>query len=320
MDKRLHFAQWGPSGTRVKTSDANWRKPLKWDREAAAAGVRHRVFCSSLADVFEDWNGPIRDSNGLTLHHGSYWHSKDRYVANTVKIGRSLAGLADLRRDLFSLIDATPNLDWLLLTKRPENVVAMWPVKHDRIPIFPGMPGPLGQAQPCIVQRPKRHNVWLGTSISDQATAEKAIPELLKCRDLSPVLFLSAEPLLGPIDLMKVGNHDGTCANLFDGNCLYVGDIGGAEYAWSPRNFLNWVIIGGESGPNARPCNLEWVRLLVDQCQTAGVATFVKQMGSHLVTPNEVDDNWRVVLRDQKGGDPVEWPPNLRVRQFPIPF
>ena len=320
MDKRLHFAQWGPSGTRVKTSDANWRKPLKWDREAAAAGVRHRVFCSSLADVFEDWNGPIRDSNGLTLHHGSYWHSKDRYVANTVKIGRSLAGLADLRRDLFSLIDATPNLDWLLLTKRPENVVAMWPVKHDRITIFPGIPGPLGQPLPCIVQRPKRHNVWLGTSISDQATAEKAIPELLKCRDLSPVLFLSAEPLLGPIDLMKVGNHDGTCANLFDGNCLYVGDIGGAEYAWSPRNFLNWVIIGGESGPNARPCNLEWVRLLVDQCQTAGVATFVKQMGSHLVTPNEVDDNWRVVLRDQKGGDPVEWPPNLRVRQFPIPF
>ena len=85
----------------------------------------------------------------------------------------------DLRLDLFELIDATPNLDWLLLTKRPENVLRMWPASGNG-------------KDPGAVDYLRRENVWLGTSVSDQRSAEKQIPELLKCRELSPVLFLAA--------------------------------------------------------------------------------------------------------------------------------
>jgi protein gp37 len=90
MDKRWGKVKWGPNGTRVRTSDANWREPLKWNNAAMMAGERHRVFCASLADVFE--NRPE---------------------------------LLPWRRDLFELIRITPYLDWLLLTKRPEHVVDM---------------------------------------------------------------------------------------------------------------------------------------------------------------------------------------------------
>jgi protein gp37 len=345
IDNRRGRVKWGPHGTRSRTSDAYWREPIKWNRDAACncharpdlrethlpscpQSARPRVFCASLADVFEDWSGPILDSKGLTLHHGSYWQSKDRYVSRDMRIGVSTIRMSDLRNDLFDLIDKTPNLDWLLLTKRPENVLSMWPTVDD-----------------CGIRwHKKRPNVWLGTSISDQATADKAIPHLLACRDLAPVLFLSAEPLLGPIDLTRVGNHDGTCANLFDGNCLYVGDIGGAEYAWSPRNFIQWLIVGGESGPQARPCDLAWIRSLREQSKAAGVACFVKQLGPKPYwngnhpecnqalpvehTPAEkaafIDamgeyfdhiHGWPV--KDKKGGDPAEWPEDLRVREFP---
>src|SRR5689334_23137746 len=86
------FGTWGATGTRVVASDAMWREPLKWDRKAAAAGERHRVFCASLADVGED--------------------RLDLMVP---------------RRRLCELIVDTPNLDWLLLTKRPENLARLFP-------------------------------------------------------------------------------------------------------------------------------------------------------------------------------------------------
>lgn len=245
----------------------------------------------------------------------------------------------------FATMDATPQHTHQLLTKRPENIRKMWPLYWDLIG---------GHRQPATSDESNllgtklhRANVWLGTSISDQETANKAIPELLRCRELASVLFLSAEPLLGPVDLSRVGNHDGTCANRFDGNCLYVGDIGGAEYAWSPRNFIQWVIVGGESGPHARPCNPKWIRSLVEQCKAASVPCFVKQLGGNIVLRNdEVEDQFnnsdtgwpdphveydihgfrenfqgadcRVCLQDKKGGNPDEWPADLRVREFPI--
>lgn len=329
MDKRRGRVKWGPNGTRSRTTEAYWKQPLKWNRLAecncGAAGlgpqecafcaggcVRPRVFCASLADVFEDIG-----SDFVFDHRGERMYRRFPEVSKPTNdpADHYRVGLPELRKDLFALIDATPNLDWLLLTKRPENILKMWPVTHDRRPIFPGMPGPLGEPQPCVISGARRNNVWLGTSISDQATAGKAIPELLKCRDLAPVLFLSAEPLLGPIDLTRVGNHDGTCANCFDGNCLYVGDIGGVEYAWSRRNFISWVIVGGESGPNARPCCQTWIRELVRQCSDAGVSCFVKQFGSNAEEGYGV--NRKLRLKDFKGGDPDEWPEDLRVREFP---
>lgn len=341
MDKRRHFAQWVTNGTRVKTSEANWKKPLKWNKEAQAEGVRRRVFCSSLADVFEDWSGRIVDSNGLTIHHGELWGSADRYVSDASMIGKSVATMNDLRRDLFSIIDITPNLDWLLLTKRPENIRKMWSrCAIDKTPLLVGN----------IDSAPWRHNTWLGTSISDQPTADKAIPELLKCRDLSPVLFLSVEPLLGPLDLTQ-WLYDNCCSGVrehFNMDGEYIGSEacpcnGGPV----PSPEIDWVIVGGESGPNARQCNPEWIRSIVSQCKQAGVPCFVKQMGANVVTRNDAIEDvfsngisgWpdpevkhniygyreeyqgadcRIQLRDKKGGDPVEWPEDLRVLQFPV--
>ncbi len=274
FDTRRHVANWGPQGTRVVTSVANWRKPLKWN-EWAATGVcwhchgkslkptdsrcrvcdgtgnigpyRARVFCSSLADVFEDWDGPLSGHDGC-------WDTLD-----------------EGRQALFKLIDATPYIDWLLLTKRPENILSMWPrFEEDR-----------RQPSSNFAQYDDGHrpNVWLGTSVSLQEHADKQIPALLTCRDLSPVLFLSVEPLLGPIDLGKWTRHT-TGPEWQNGGgpneCRH-GIRSGIDCADCLR--LDWIICGGESGHKARPMNPDWVRALRDQCEDGGVPFFFKQWG-----------------------------------------
>lgn len=117
MDRRRGRVKWGPHGTRSRTSDDYWHEPAKWNKQAEASGIRQRVFCASLADVFEDWGiEPILD------HRGEVIIGPD---------GLRRITMTDLRRDLFALIDQTPWLDWLLLTKRPENIIKMWPSRAD---------------------------------------------------------------------------------------------------------------------------------------------------------------------------------------------
>ena len=136
MDHRYHKVQWGPHGQRVRTSEANWRGPLKWAK--AEGDIRQRVFCASLADVF-DKQAP-----------------------------------QGARKDLFLLIHKTPQLDWMLLTKRPENIARM-------------LPADWGNGWP---------NVWLGTTCEDQQHFDRRWPIL---RDVpAAVRFISYEPALGP--------------------------------------------------------------------------------------------------------------------------
>jgi protein gp37 len=215
---------WGPRGTRVIAAESYWRQPLAWNAAARAAGERHRVFCASLADVFE---------------------GDDTMPAESVRPVR------DARARLFNLIDATPFLDWLLVTKRPENIRGMWPGGYMN-------PPPMG---PTLTRRP---NVWLLTSVEDQPSADKRIPELLKCRDLAAVLGLSIEPLLGPVDLTRAKPRN--VPAWWQGNR-------------NPLSRIDWVIVGGESGHHARPMHPEWPRGLRDQCQAAGVPFFFKQWG-----------------------------------------
>ena len=248
--KRTGKVKWGPSGTRVKTSDDYWRQPLKWNRDAEKDAERRRVFCASLADVFEDWSGSIHDHNGNQLgisEEQTGWKmlipgsGGDGFVPMATVETKRLGTMDDMRMDLFALIDKTPWLDWLLLTKRPENVRRMWPLTSD------GTDSGESDELP-------RSNVWIGTSISEQETADRNLSHLLGCRDLCPVLFLSAEPLLGPIHLDQQGHQ-------LD---------------------LDWVIVGGESGHGARPMHPDWARSLRDQCQAAGVPFFFKQWGEFL--------------------------------------
>ena len=268
LAKRTRIAKWGPYGSRVLTSENYWRQPLKWNREAAAAGERRRVFCASLADVMEDWPGSIS-------------------VRGVEPLAMSLD---EVRGWLFALIDATPHLDWLLLTKRPENILRMWPDKHEERPVFPGAPGELGKPLPCVVRFACRHNVWLGTSIAEQGDANRNIPELLACRDLAPVLFLSCEPLLGPVEVGRSLREHWRCDS-----CTHEGHFArGGDGVLQPctcggiprrvRRGIDWVIAGGESGPGARPMHPDWARSLRDQCLAAAVPFFFKQWGEWAVS------------------------------------
>lgn len=284
---------WGPNGTRVVASDAMWQEPLKWNRAAACQcgdgfkgqhspycpqAERPRVFCASMADVFEDWQSPMVDSNGKVMIAGiGDAGSNDPWPLT----------MDHVRDHLFSVIDTALNLDWLLLTKRPENILGMLPAVHVRSQQQADDRNERGELW--------RPNVWYGTSVEDQVAADNRIPHLIQVP--AKVRFLSCEPLLGPVDLSK----------------------------WLATGQIHWVIIGGESGPNARPCNIEQIRDIVRQCQAAGVACFVKQLGSQPFDWVDIDDRPRPIARDRqfyqlsdfKGGDPSEWPEDVRVREVP---
>ena len=237
-------AHWGPKAPRRRTSAANWHKPHKWNRDHAAFhaahGRRQRVFCASLADVFDNAVDP-------------QW-----------------------RADLFDLIRATPNLDWLLLTKRPQNMVKM-------------LPEDWGDGWP---------HVWLGTSAGTQKTADQNIPHLLDTP--AAVRFVSAEPLLGAVDMRNLRSERGTIrpylANVdaLDGSCQSLDNDSDDWFRLPSR--LDWVIVGGESGPNARPMHPDWARSLRDQCQAAGVAFFFKQWGEWLPFGQCIDGHQRAAV------------------------
>lgn len=237
MDKRYGKVEWGPVGKRVRTSVANWRKPLQWDKQAAAENIRYRVFCSSLADVFED-----------------------------------RPELKPWRADLFDLIHKTQHLDWLLLTKRPENIHRQIGdvAKDEQYSPFDWLS--MGMMPP---------NVWIGTSVENQEQADKRIPHLLNVP--AAVRFLSCEPLLGPVDLSKWLPEE--CLDCDDYILLHREE--GPMFHEDPE--IHWVIAGGESGPHARPMNPEWVRLLRDQCEAANVPFLFKQWGEYRPFDEQVD-------------------------------
>lgn len=282
------------AGQRIRLSDAGWREPLKWNRAAEQAGERRHVFCASLADVFEDWDGPIVNHKGNVLAHCGDGVFQPREIPEFSSW--DLATMDDLRRDLFALIDKTPWLDWLILTKRPENIRRMWPAyQNDGNGTRDFTPNVRDVAYGGL----HIDNVALLTSCSEQKSADRNIPLLLECRDLVPVLGVSAEPLLGLI--------------IF-GNLSLLKRTGPG---------IDWVIVGGESGAQARPCNVSWIRSIVGQCHGADVPCFVKQIGAWPYDPDWHGDGTpegsRMTPSHPKGGDPREWPNNIRVRQFPTP-
>jgi protein gp37 len=142
-------------------------------------------------------------------------------------------------------------------------------------------------------------NVWLGTSVENQEQADKRIPHLLKCP--AKVRFISAEPLLGAIDLVD-GGH---------------GNLNVTDLANGRRTGIHWVIVGGESGPGARPSYTAWFDGIVDQCKAAGVAVFVKQLGANHRCEDEEFGDIPIDLKDPKGGNIAEFPHSLRLRQMP---
>jgi protein gp37 len=147
-------------------------------------------------------------------------------------------------------------------------------------------------------------NVWLGVSVEDQQRADERIPLLL--RTPAAVRFVSYEPALGPVDFTPWlhGSED-------HGTPLSGARTVGGCVEWTPA--LDWIIVGGESGPGARRFDWRWAESVQAQTQAAGVAFFMKQGGWNCW--DGPDDPWH--LRDRKGGDMSEWPADLRIREFP---
>jgi protein gp37 len=317
-------------------SEANWEKPLRWARLAREGrlpngkenldGHRPRVFCASMADVFEE-----------------------------------RPELGEDRVRLFDLISRTPELDWLVLTKRPgfaQHVLAdhdFWLAVNARrcasgaeiLGFTFGLPAPLP-------------NVWMGVSIENSRFTWRA--DVLR-QIPAAVRFISAEPLLG--SLFPAG------PNLAPTATVRVGDFEQTAVVHSRRPLdlagIDWVIIGGESGPRSRPFRLEQAREIIRRCdpyepvccgyyesgECCGdpiprgevervPAVFVKQLGRHPietgeryaaqisagvecdhgfdVCPDCDADEVELRLRDAQGGDWDEWPEDLRIREFPTPL
>lgn len=256
-DARYHWInRWGVDYRR--TSAANWQQPLKWARQARQSGLLRRVFCASLADIFDD-QVP-----------------------------------ASWRADLWRLIETTADpaspptsgLEWLLLTKRIENAAAMLP--------------------PAWVANPPPY-IRLGVTVENQQHLHR-IPDLLAV--WSGPNFISVEPMLSPLDItaaMQPIQADWSEVNALDDDsepeelieeCEAEGDwinygndlVINPDYRdWMRRRShlaklaamsrqIDWVIAGAESGPAARPCDLDWLRSLRDQCAAANVPFFLKQM------------------------------------------
>jgi protein gp37 len=207
---------WGKDAPRRTFGESYWKKPLKWNEDAAKNGERPRVFCSSMADVFEK--------------HPTVTQEREK---------------------LWPLIQATPNLDWLLLTKRHDNVEKNLPWGKNDVP-WP--------------------NVWIEMSVENQQYADIRLPYLTKINAV--VRWVSVEPLLGPADLSK----------------------------YLPA--LDWIIVGGESGDNARVMQPAWAKQIWKDCQQAQVPFFFKQWGQHkpvAVNPDKTIQFVKVESRFQAG-------------------
>jgi len=273
--KRSGIVEWGPGKPRRRTTPAEWRKPLKWDKllhcphpdllvNGRPQYEPHPFVCLKCGTRYLSNSGghPDCDFNCQIIPYRPrvFCASLADWLDDEVPI--------EWLADLLDLVRRTPNLDWLLLTKRPQNwfgrihaafmhtaddrnnphltnwLVDWMGTEHCEEPGEPGTP-------PA--------NVWIGTTVEDQQRADERIPELLKIP--AKVRFLSCEPLLGPIRFAAVPGFN---------KCGSAG--------WDLIRNL-WVIAGGESGPGARPMHPDWARSLRDQCAAAGVPFLFKQWG-----------------------------------------
>lgn len=241
-------SHWGPGSSRRKFGDKHWNEPIRWNRECEKLGIRRKVFCASMADVFE--MHPDVDQERLRL---------------------------------WKLIEDTPHLDWLLLTKRPENITLMLPERW------------LSPNRKWFSKIPK--NIWFGTTIENQEYADKRLPSIIHVKKVTgSIVFLSMEPLFGFVNLNlphkfwdEKNERCNHCCNgdrcddpthYIRSECPYCRGNGSRP--------IDWVITGGESGDKARPGHPNWYKHLLGQCQAAHVAFFFKQWGEWL--PGKSDE------------------------------
>ncbi len=299
---RTFGIQWGKGHPRFRTSESYWKQPSRWNADASRTsdGQRRprRVF-PSLCDWLDD-EVPI-------------------------------AWLADFLTVIFQ----TPDLDWLLLTKRPENFVPRLRAVQRQFTVDPL--DIVDRSDAWLAGERVPHNVWFGVSAENQRYWDERV-ELLK-KIPAAVRFISAEPLLEsincgfPAGARLPDRPDGWETWGQRKKDEFTTSIARAVYIARCSIGINWVIVGGESGPKARRCEVDWVDSMVGQCRAVSVPVFVKQLGSscHVnvcTCGRNSDGHWKgpapcfhchgiLKLKHPKGGDPEEWPENLWVREWP---
>ena len=285
-DKRRGWTPegWGKGKPRKRTTTLYWNQALKWEREALEPIAINYGQTDDLGEPAKAFYRP------------RVFPSLCDWLDDEVPI--------EWLADFLNLIRGTPHLDWLLLTKRPE----LWRERLCKVYVHADRTGnkelrrfvrdwvPLQWRTESIPA-----NVWLGVSVEDQPRAEERVQRLLETP--AAIRFLSCEPLLGPINLRGIQSHSAAIA------------FSALEKGVLVPNKVDWVIVGGESGPKARPCPIEFIRDLVSQCKTTGTPVFVKQLGA-VPTQNGMYCP-PGMISDRKGGDPAEWPEDLRVREMP---
>lgn len=284
----------------VRLDELRLLEPLKWRKP-------RRVFVNSMSDLFHE---SVPDE----------W------------IDRIFSEMQGARRHTFQVLTKRAS--------RMEKYFQRFKPTYDGSWMSPGGKDP----EDCHVvigrDRWPLPNVWLGVSVEDQKTAELRIPELLSTP--AAIRFVSYEPALEAVNFKELNlypwlDHYRTKPrkNPESPNwpTMVLNGLSGETSMPFEQDLqpLHWLIIGGESGPGARPFNIEWARKTIRRCRAAGVACFVKQLGAKPYEmkptgyippvwsgdgPEYKPDYWR--LADPKGGDPDEWPADLRVRQFPV--
>lgn len=246
---------WGANAARHVTGNANWRKPLAWARAAAEVGERHRVFCASLADVMED-----------------------------------RVDLIAPRERLWQLIYDTPELDWLLLTKRPENIASL--------------------TAPLCAERGWPSNAWMGATTENRVQAHTRAAHLKTIP--APVRFLSVEPMLGPIDDLPL---DGISWAIF----------GGESGDHARPCAVEWIERGIDQcrAANVPPFVKQLGANCVSEQRVFGAEDMAFQVGRPLTKWEKTPDGteawaWRANFKgDPKGGHIENIPEDLRLRLFP---
>lgn len=307
-----HRYKWGDGLTRIRRSDgeADWsgelhfidktmEQPLRWRRP-------RKVFVCSGADLFHDkvpfeYIGAIFGVMGGAPDH--------RFQVLTKRPGRA--------RDFFRWLESHEEPPWEVCLKLAGrkvgriaalNAALLWSKHH------------LDTAWPFA-------NVWLGVSVEDQQRAEERLPLLMECP--ASVHWVSAEPLLEHVNLhewLPAPPHSRALAHTHRTGHPVGGDENSSDCfkcktKWTPQGpAINWLVVGGESGPGARPFDLGWAEVLRDQCDATGAAFFLKQLGAFAQRRVEHEDGHttsRIRTEDRKGENPSEWPRDLRIREYP---
>jgi protein gp37 len=286
---------WGPGEARRRTADSTWALPKKWN-------AQRFVQCASCG-----WRGELRNFKGATgwtmcpACSGADWHGTRRRV-----FCASLADWLDnevldtLLAELLDLIRNTPDLQWLLLTKRIGNWrqrltdALAWAAIEPGRRTWPG----LAEWITAWLDGNAPQQVWIGATVVNQAETDRDVPKLLQVP--ARVRFLSVEPMLGPVEALQWLRSD-----CWHGSRPGPGGRGGVTCMDCNGNGhqckdLHWVICGGESGPKARPMHPDWARSLRDQCSAAEVPFLFKQWGEWC----EHDDSGLPGVRTALDGDP----------------